>query len=203
MGGYTDASSRWHLADLYDQAIDADHFENGDWSHIHDYADVLSWCLSILSDSPSAAAMLKEAMGRGWMIALEDLSGGSYCIDVEQKLIILDNAALVPSALGRSGYFRNLTLVTLAKALRDVWQEKRHGGFDEEYKPEYIMTLERVRAADCDVMAILVGWELRAAEHTDIWRHLIGSENGDMAMCFSGPALKKECLISSVMWGMT
>lgn len=180
------ASTKWLLSDLDHNDMTADFFENGEGAHIYDYADVLSWCVHILGQSPTARAMLKEATDRGWMISLEDLSGGAYCVDVEQKLLILDNSALVPSALGRSSYFRNLTIVTLVKALRDIWQEKRHGGFDEDYKPDYIMTLERIRAADCDVISLLVGWELRAADHSEIWRHLIGSENGDMAMCFSG-----------------
>lgn len=179
-------ATKWLLSDLMNEKISANFFETSEAAHIHDYADVLAWCIHILGESPSARAMLKESSDRGWKISLEDLSGGAYCIDVEQKLLILDNSSLVPSALGRSSYFRNLTVVTLIKALRDIWQEKRHGGFDEDYKPDYIMTLERIRAADCDVMSILVGWELRNADHTEIWRHLIGSENGDMAMCFSG-----------------
>lgn len=177
---------KWLLSDLLRDHMTSDFFENNTDLHIHDYVDVLAWCVHILGQSPSARAMMKEAAERGWKITLEDLAGGAYCIDVEQKLLILDNSALVPSALGRSAYFRNLTIVTLVKALRDIWQEKRHGGFDEDYKPDHIMMMERIRAADCDVVSVLVGWELRNAEHTEIWRHLIGSENGDMAMAFSG-----------------
>lgn len=59
-------------------------------------------------------------------------------------------------------------------------------GFDEHYRPEHIMTMERVRAADCDVVSVLVGWELRGAGHGDLWRHLIGAGNGDMAMIYAG-----------------
>lgn len=176
---------QWLLSDLSDNDVDPDYF-NARCCDIHDYADVLGWCISVLQASPSARLMLREALDQGWRIGLDDLCGGSYCIDVAEKLLLIDNNALVPSALGRSGYFRNVTIVTLVKALRDIWQEKRHGGFDVHYGPEHIMTLERVRAADCDVMAVLVGWELRSEAYADLWRHLIGSDIGDMAMMYSG-----------------
>ncbi|MGH1456311.1 MAG: DUF6782 family putative metallopeptidase [Alphaproteobacteria bacterium] len=178
--------ARWYFSELCSDDIDIDFFEMGDDAEIHCYGDVLSWCMSVLEHSPSARLMLREACDKDWKITIEDLRGGEYCIDVEQKLLILDNNSLVPSALGRSGYFRNMTIVTLTKALRDIWQEKRHGGFDEHYSPEYILLMERVRAADLDVMSVMMAWELRSEEFSEIWRHMIGSEVGDMAMAFSG-----------------
>ncbi|MCB1783522.1 MAG: hypothetical protein KDI13_05950 [Alphaproteobacteria bacterium] len=180
-----DVQNEWFLADLFDLTSDY-HDLFSDICDVQDYNTVLSWCLHVLGESPSGRAMLKEAMEADWKIGLEDLHGGEYCIDVERKVLLLDNNTLVPSALGRSSYFRNMTVVTLIKALRDVWQEKRHGAFDVYYRPEHIMTLERVRAADCAAVSILVGWELRNEEHGAVWRHLIGSENGDMAMVYSG-----------------
>lgn len=182
----TAVQTRWYFAELYNDYIDVDFFENSDDCDIHCYGDVLSWCMSILDASPSARIMLQEACDKDWKITIEDLNGGEYCIDVEQKLLILDNNSLVPSALGRSGYFRNMTIVTLTKALRDIWQEKRHGGFDEHYSPEYVLLMERLRAADLDVMAIMVAWELRSEDFPEIWRHIIGSDIGDMAMTYSG-----------------
>lgn len=152
----------------------------------YDYKDILSWCVGILERSPCARLMLKESIDKGWKITLEDLQGGDYYIDVGQKLLILDNNALDATALGRSNYFKNTTLIIMIKALRDIWQENRHGGFDELYSPEHILLMERVRAADLDVISILVAWELRSEEFSEIWRHIIGSETGDMAMAFSG-----------------
>jgi len=175
--------SKWSLPDF---SADEDVMLDPAAADIHEYSDVLDWCMDVLDASPNARLMMDEAFNKGWKISLEDLQGGEYCLDVEEKTLLLDNNALEPSALTRSRYFRNVTIVTLVKALRDIWQERRHGGFDEYFRPEHIMTLERVRAADCDVMTLLVGWELRSAKHCDIWRHLIGSENGDMAMLYSG-----------------
>ncbi len=178
--------TRWYFSELCNDFIDVDFFDMAEDSEVHCYGDVLSWCMSVLENSPTARLMLREACDKDWKITIEDLNGGEYCVDVEQKLLILDNNSLVPSALGRSGYFRNMTIVTLTKALRDIWQEKRHGGFDEHYSPEYVLLMERVRAADLDVLSVMVAWELRSEEFPEIWRHIIGSDIGDMAMTFSG-----------------
>ncbi len=167
---------QWYFSDLYENI----NLKN------NGYKDILSWCVDILNESPSARLMLKEVSEKDWQVTLEDLNGGDYCIDVEQKLLILDNNSLEPEALSRSDYFKNITFITMVKALRDIWQEKRHGGFDELYSPEYILLMERARAADLDVVSIMVAWELRSYEYSEIWRHIIGSEIGDMAMAFSG-----------------
>ena len=176
----------WYFGALYFDDIDADFFEQNTYIEVEDYGEILSWCLAVLGHSPSACLMLKEVCDKDWKVTLEDLRGSDYFIDVTEKLIIIDNHGLEPTAIAHSNYFRNILLVTLIKALRDVWQENRYGGFDELYSPEYILLMERVRAADLDVVGVMVGWELRSNDYTELWRHLIGSDTGDMAMTFSG-----------------
>ena len=182
----TGCDHAWYFAELYLDTMPIDYFDYTEDCDVFDYQDVLKWCCSVLEQSPSAAAMLKEAAEKDWKVSMEDLNGGDYCLDAENRTLVIDNNALAAEALVRSAYFKNATLVILIKALRDIWQEKRHGGFDEIYSPDHIMMMERVRAADLDVLAILVAWELRSEQYTDIWRHMIGSELGDMAMAFSG-----------------
>ncbi|GJL86268.1 MAG: hypothetical protein DHS20C02_20430 [Micavibrio sp.] len=169
----------WYLSDLYDGQCGT-----GDV-----YADVFTRSLDIIATSPSGRLMLKEAMAQDWQIGFDefsgDLSGEDFYIDVQEKQIFLDNNALAPESLFASPYFSNAVVLCTIRALRQVWQEKRHGGFDEDYGPESILMLERVRVADCHVMAVLVAWELRGEGHNGLWRHLIGSEAGDMAMAFS------------------
>jgi len=181
-----DCDTSWYFAEIYYDEMPVDFFEQAQDYEIFDYQDVLRWCASVMEQSPSARLMLKEAIEKDWKITLDDLNGGDYCLDIDNKTLILDNNSLTPAALARSSYFRNITLVTMIKALRDIWQEKRHGGFDEQYSPDQVLLMERVRAADLDVIALLVMWELRSEGHSDIWRHMIGSEIGDMAMIFSG-----------------
>ena len=181
-----ETQTSWYFSVLAHDEIEVEFFDELNDHEMLDYGDIVSWCLNLLSYSSAGARMISEACDQDWQVMLDDLQGGEYCIDVERKFLTIDNNALCPSALGRSGDFRNLTLVTLIKALRDIWQENRHGGFDELYSPEHILLMERIRAADLDVLAIMIAWELRAQGFTDFWRHMIGSEIGDMAMTFSG-----------------
>jgi len=158
-------------------------FENVDLSGKE---DLLSWATSILSISPTARRLVKEASKEGWSLALEDLRGPDFHLDVPTKRIVLDRGELSEFALARSNYFSSILVISLIRALRDVWQEKRNGAFDEDYAPESILSLERIRAADLDVIAVLVAWELRCEGHNNLWRHILGSEDSDLAMRFSG-----------------
>ncbi len=173
------------LRDVCSYSINADCFDNV--SDEQEFADehVLVWACNILKYSPSARAMLKEAADKGWSITLEDRNGGDYCMNVEARLLVIDNGGLSGNALARSEYFLNRLLITLSKALRDAWQEKRFGGFDEDYGPKDVIMMERIRFADLDTLSVLIAWELREAGYEECWRHLSGSETCDMAMAFA------------------
>lgn len=172
----------WSVAELLKNSrIDTQDAEPS----LNNHHDTLGWVVGLLAASPVARLLLKEAASEGWSLGIADLSGHDFHLDVPEKQIILDDAGLMPSALGRSAYFLNVLKVSMIRALRDVWQEKRHGGFDEDYGPEAILMLERVRAADCDVLATAVSWELRGEGHNELWRYLIGSTDGDIAMAYS------------------
>ena len=149
------------------------------------HKETLSWAMGTLLNSPAARLLMKEAAKDNWMIGVANRDGYDFHVDVTKKQIILHDNNLSASSLRRSDYFRNTMLISLVRALRDIWQEKRHGGFDENYGPEDIIMLERVRAADCEVIGIMVAWELRAEIYGDLWRYIIGSEEGDLAMAFS------------------
>ena len=77
--------------------------------------------------------MLKEAMAQDWRVGFDefsgDLSGEEFYINVPERQIFLDNNALAPESLADSPYFSNAVVLCLIRALRQVWQEKRHGGF--------------------------------------------------------------------------
>jgi len=150
-------------------------FDSEDETRLSGKEDILSWAASILSISPTARRLVKDASSDGWEIALEDLNGPDFHLDVPEKTIILNRAELSDFALARSTYFSSILIISLVRALRDVWQEKRNGAFDEDYTPESILTLERVRAADLDVIAVMVAWELRCEGHNNLWRHILGS----------------------------
>lgn len=146
--------------------------------------DVLAATIQLLQKSKTAKLLINDAITQDWEVGVADLGENAFHVDVPYKKIIFTNDGLEPEALSRSVYFRNSMLITLARALRDIWHEKRQGGFDVKFGPEGILMLERVRAADCDVMTVLMAWELREAGHGDMWRHVLASDEGDIAIAF-------------------
>ncbi len=158
--------------------------------------DLLSNALTLLSLSPSVKRIIKEAANHGWRLSLSRLDMHDFHLDIPERLIVLGDNGFEPAALARSAYFHNALLLSLVRALRDAWQEKRHGGFDERYTAESVLFLERIRAADCSVIALLAAWELRSEGEDGLWRHILGSEEGDMAQAFFR-TLEKDTLESA------
>lgn len=154
---------------------------------------ILAWVTEHLKQSQSAKILLKEALDKGWKITLDDLEGGDYCMNVEERTLTLDNNGLSANALMHSEYFLNTILTTAIKALRDIWQEKRFGGFDENYTPKDVILMERVRAADLDVISILVAWELQEEGNEECWQHINGTQNNDLVQAFSSYLEHKPC----------
>lgn len=153
--------------------------------------DVLQWACALAGESPTARMLLKVAQSDGWCVRMDDLGHEGYAIDEEAQAIVIDHYGFTAIALGRSAYFRNALFVAFVKALRQVWHERQDYGYEATHRPDAILMIERARAADCETVAILAGWELRASGHTDIWRSILGAEEGDMAMIFTR-AIEKD-----------
>jgi len=176
----------WALSELLADAAQEDSLDPSvPPALFQDHYDSILWCIRVMMDSPTALAMARDADLEGWSVCLDQLNHDGFYIDHDERLITLDHFGLIPAALGRSAYFRHILLTTFMRALRDVWHENRLPQSLEHLRPEDILMLERVRAADGDTVAILCGWELRAAGFTDVWRHYLGVEEGDMAIVFS------------------
>ena len=143
--------------------------------------------LAELSKSPIARQLVREAGEQSWRLGLARLDHHDFHLNVPEKTIILDDHGLDAESLPGAPYFYHAMQISLVRALRDACKEKRHGGFDENYAPESVLFLERLRAADCDVIAALVAWELRGG----LWRHMTGSEDSDIALAFSS-VLEKD-----------
>jgi hypothetical protein len=154
-------------------------------THFNVEGDVLFWVRAALAHSPTMSALCRKTNAAGWMMTLGDLNNGGYHLDTEERVLVLDQSGLSPEGLGRSAYFRNGLILNAIRALRDIGHEEMGGDIESRFAPEHILMLERVRMADCESVAILAAWELRAAGVADIWRHLIGSNEGDMAMVFA------------------
>ncbi len=146
--------------------------------------DLLAHNLTQLSKSTAARLMIKEAAEQGWRIGLSRLEKHDFHLDVPSKTIILDNHGMSAENISRAPYFNHALQLSILRSLRDAWQEKRHGGFDENYAPESVLLLERIRAADGDVTATFAAWELRSG-NDGLWRHAAASEDSDIALALS------------------
>ena len=154
-------------------------------------SDVVQWAGALASDSPAARLLLKEAQHAGWSVTLDALEQGGYAIDEAEKTIAIDHFGYSASAIGRSAHIRHTMFINFIRALRQIWHDARGHQFETTHRPDAVLMLERARAADCETIAILVGWELRAGGHSELWRTIIGGEEGDMAMIFTR-ALEKD-----------
>jgi hypothetical protein len=167
----------------------ADYENNHDVSfascNIETKEDLQQWLGLVVSHSPTAQKLWLRAARQEWKITLQNLHNNGYQIDVSDKTIILDDFSMSLSSIGRSSFFKNTFIMNLLKALRDVWHETTLGGMEAFYRPEDVLMIERVRAADCDTVALLCAWELRGAGFSELWRSVIGSAEGDMALTFT------------------
>jgi hypothetical protein len=153
--------------------------------------DVVQWLCAMAGESPTLRALLKDAQIEGWNIRLDDIAGNGFEIDDEECTIALDHYGFTAQALGRSGHFRNEIFVNFTRALRTLWHDRQNYNFENTHNPEAALLLQRAQAADCESIVILAGWELRGAGHPDVWRFILGSEQGDMAMIFTR-AMEKD-----------
>ena len=174
----TDKIRAFHNLEAYPYAFDND-------------LDIINWACGMAGESPTARLLLKEAQTEGWSIRIDDLAQAGYAIDEDNRCILIDHFGFTAHALGRSSYFRNALFVHFVKALRQLWHDRQGHNFDTTHRPEHILLLERARAADCETIAILCGWELRGAGYSDLWRSILGSDEGDMAMIFTR-AIEKD-----------
>lgn len=187
---------------VIDQPLDDDEFiniasflESGDKDfqreNCETYADVIRASLAILLKSPSAGTMVRDAGMAGWSISLCSQNAFDFTLDLDEKIISLDHSDLEAGSLAASEHFLSAMMISMVKALRDVWQQKRNSGYENMFNPESILLLERIRAADSCILAVLVAWELRSEGFPGLWRTMIGSDYGDLALSFSG-TLERE-----------
>lgn len=143
--------------------------------------------LEELGTSPLAAAQIKRAMKKGWSIALahDRLIGESfYTLDTNSRTIILDHGGFSPLAIRRSAHCREALMGSLVRALRDIGHEMRLGAYEISLRPDAVLMMERARSADIETITVMIAWELRGAGFPGLWRHLLGSEDGDIALTF-------------------
>lgn len=183
----------WLLSDVYDEATQIDIIDENGLAEIDVAEDLFMWAIQVLGESPVAVALLDNAMAQGWSLILEDTNSEGHLLFIEDREISLNKNGLEISAIAKSSYFRNHFLINLVAALRDIWHETNIGEMVFDYSPEDILMLERIKAADITTTTTHICWELRSAGFSDVWRYMLGSQHGDMAMVFAR-RLEREAL---------
>lgn len=138
-----------------------------------------------IQKSPVGAILIQDAIQNGWCLGLTGLENKDFHLEIEGRYCLLNSDDMSSKTIFESEYFSNALVFNLICALRDIWQERRYGALEEIYDIESLLMLERIRHADCTTLAVLVAWELRSHECYDLWRHVLGSQDGDMALAFS------------------
>lgn len=173
-----DSIRTFHNLDAYPYAFEEDY-------------DIVQWACGLAAESPAARLLLKYAIEQEWSLCFADLSGAGYDMNEESGIITLDHSGFTAVALGRSAHFRHALFCNFIRALRGVWHVGQDYDFEGTHCPDAVMLMDRTIAADIETMTILTGWELRAAGHSDLWRYILGSDEGDMAMIFTR-AMEKD-----------
>ena len=143
--------------------------------------DILLWAFDVLNHSPGARSMLEHAVKNEWTIRIDRLADEGYSLDTDQGVIYLDDNDFDVCVLARSSYLRHMLLMNLVRALRDQW----HESFDDDvgaYTPDSVLMRERLITAEIETFAVQAAWELRSAGYNQVWRYMLGSQDGDLAM---------------------
>lgn len=154
------------------------------FSFASDY-DVIVWAMALLCESPLARSFAFDARFEDWAIELDECEDGRHIVDGQMRVLIMPRFVPSAVALGRSPYFRHMFLVELCRGLRAIWHQDtgvRHG-WDLTIPQQ--LQWNRLRQADHDLLSLMIAWEIREAGFPELWRHMIGSELGDLAVAFS------------------
>tara|TARA_R110002124_G_scaffold149220_1_gene314961 strand:+ start:97469 stop:98662 length:1194 start_codon:yes stop_codon:yes gene_type:complete len=150
-----------------------------------EYDDVAYWLTALVGLSPTGALLLKTAADYDWNLAFSGGEQDGWALNADDFIATLNHAQVQPKALMRSPYFLNTLVCDFIHALRDIWLEENNTLDYQNHHPEMILKIERMRAADIEALTLQVIWELRSAGYSELWRHVLGSERGDMAMLYS------------------
>ena len=152
---------------------------------IDTFPELMAHYLDVLEHSETAEHTLCQILDTGWRFQFDSIGNGGYFIDAAARCVRLDKCDLEAHILAGSDYFYAAVMTNLMRAIRDAWQEERWAGAHQKYHPESLLMLEKMRIADCDVMAALFSKELQNKGYDDFARHLLASEDAGLARCFA------------------
>lgn len=152
---------------------------------ISTYPELLNHYASLLEYSDAASRTFDQVIDQDWTFQFDDLGNGGYYIDGDHNTIWLDHSGLNADAIAASDYFYAACMMNMLRGLRDAWQESRWSGAQKTYHPESLVMLEKMRAADSDIVAVIFAKELEDKGHSQFIRHILASEDAFLARYFN------------------
>lgn len=136
----------------------------------------------ILDHSPTGRALLHTAMLHRVSVGIDPLlePSSSFFYPAQNHF----DFGYQPEILQKTEKGQGRYLVCFIGGLRRAWHHLHGHDADISLKPGDFLTQFRCEEADIEAIIQLIGWELRAAGHTFLWRHLLSGQNSDMAMVF-------------------
>lgn len=148
--------------------------------------DVLVWALATICDSALGRSFACDARFEDWSIEFDDIEDGRHIADPQLRILIMPRFLPSAAALGRSPYMRHQFLAELCRGLRGIWNVSLGLRDPRDLTINDQVVWNRLQQADHDLLLLAMAWEMREADQPDLWRHLIGSDLGDIAIAWTG-----------------
>lgn len=138
---------------------------------------------AILAASPTGDDMMAGAASAGYHVQLIRNDLDQIDIDTDARILFIPDAGLEPAAIARSPYFRHAFMLAFIRGLRAIDQIER-AAVPFTLRPDQALMFTRAMTADQYAVRTLVAYELKH-ETPALWRHLLGSNTGDIAVRFA------------------
>ncbi len=149
-------------------------------------AEILSWSLGMICESPIGRALALSARQAGWSVGLEDEDYESHDVDLTDRALYLPRGIVELKSQIMVAESRHAMMMNLVRGLRDIWHITMGHATPPDLCPQDLIKKERIFAADLDSLAVCVAWDLRSAHHNEVWRTVLSGPLSDMAMNFMG-----------------
>ncbi|MDY0029823.1 MAG: hypothetical protein RBR86_07770 [Pseudobdellovibrionaceae bacterium] len=151
-------------------------------AHFECDEDALVWGLSVLCETRLGRDLAFDARFEDWSIEVDDIEDGAHIINTQLRILILPRCAPSPQTLSRSQSDRCTFLLEFARGLRGIWHDMTDARITADITIDDQILWARLRQADLDMCALRMAWEIRQAGMAGLWRQIIASPLGDMAV---------------------
>lgn len=157
---------------------------------VHPLAAVVTQILVALSDLPLGQALLNTAENARYHLEFANADDHGVQVDSEARVLYVPSHLLSPAATTRSVYFTHELQMNLVRGLRLIDQAER-GTRLRYLHPAQALFAARIAMADQMAVAMHLLYGMRHV-CPSLWRHVLGSDIGDMASRFADGALRMQ-----------